>query len=78
MSRIEEYRDLVQITVKDVTWIGTVISDDRQSIDIKISFGNQCVTIPIRVEDIEKNVRSTKTFLRLVIDPLEALLRGKI
>lgn len=76
--KLEDYRDLVHTVVKDITWIGTEISEDKQSIDIKINFASQLVTIPIKLEDIKKNLYSAKSFLRLIKLPLEALLKPYI
>lgn len=74
MNRPEEYRTLVHSIVKEVTWIGTIISDDMQSVEIKIMFGNNSVLIPIKLEDIEKNIHSCKGFLDLIKSPLETVL----
>ena len=75
MSRFEEYRSLVHSTVKDLTHIGTEISDDKQSVVIRIRFGNRCVAIPIEIEDIEKNFQSAKGFFDLIRLSLESILR---
>jgi len=75
MVRLEEYRDLVYATVKDITWIGTEISDDEHFINIKIAFGSRCAIIPIKIEDIMKNQLSTKNFVDLIKLPLEAILK---
>ena len=75
MSRLEEYRSLVHSTVKDLTHIGTEISDDEQSVAIKIALGSRSVEIPISIEDIEKNFQSVKGFLDLIRLPLESILK---
>jgi len=73
-ARLEEYRDLVHAVVKDITHIGTWLSDDGQGVDIRIVFGTQFVVIPIKFEDIEKNKQSAKGFVDLIKLPLEVLL----
>ena len=75
MSRLEEYRSLIHSTVKDLTHIGTEISDDGHSIIIGIRFGNQCAAIPIKIEDAVKNRLSAKGFVDLIRLPLESILR---
>ena len=74
MNRLEEYHKLVHDTVKGITWIGTQISDDKQNVEIRIVFGNSSITIPIKFEDIEKNIHSCKGFLDLIQSPLETVL----
>lgn len=71
----EKLNDLVYSTLKDLTFIGTQISDDGTAINILISFGSQTATIPISIEDIVRNRFSCKGFLDLIKTPLEALLK---
>ena len=74
-DRLEEYRSLVHSTVKDLTHIGTEISDDEQSVAIKIALGSRSVEIPISIEDIEKNFQSAKGFFGLIRLSLESILK---
>lgn len=74
MNKLEEYRQLIHTTVKDITWIGTEISDDKQSINIKVVFGSRFVLIPVSIEDIDKNLHSAKGFIDLIVPTLEVLL----
>ena len=74
-DRLEEYRSLVHSTVKDLTHIGTEISDDKQSVAIKIALGSRSIEIPISIEDIEKNFQSAKGFVDLIRLPLESILK---
>lgn len=74
-KRIEEYRELVHSTVKNVTWIGTMISDDRKFINIQLRFGSQVTVIPVSIRDIVKNHCSCKKFFNLIVSPLENVLK---
>ena len=75
IERHEAVRQLVHSTVKDLTHIGTEISDDKQSVVIGIRFGSQCATIPIKIEDAVKNRLSAKGFVDLIRLPLESILK---
>lgn len=70
----EELRELVQVTVKDLTHIGTRISANGEDIEIVISAGSEERAIPISIIDIMANKNSCKGFLNLVKTPLEVLL----
>lgn len=74
MNRLEEYRQLIHTAVKETTWIGTEISDDKQSINIKVVLGSRSIAIPVSIEDIDKNLHSAKGFINLIVPSLEALL----
>jgi len=73
-NRLEEYRQLVQSTIKNITHIGTEISPCSLFIDIRIVFGSQHQVVSIPVSDIEANIHNGKGFIDLIVKPLEDLL----
>ena len=75
-KRRKEYRDLVYTTIKDLIHIGVWDSDNGQSLNIIVAFGNKSVNIPIKYKDIEENFHSAKGFMMLLKPPLEAILES--
>lgn len=73
-NRLEEYRQLIQSTIKDITHIGTEISPCSLFIDIRIVFGSQHKVISIPISDIEENIHDGKGFIDLIAGPLEGML----
>jgi len=77
-NRLEDYHELVHVTVKNLIWIDTEISKDKHAINIKIVFANKCAIIPIKIEDIQKNCNSARGFFNLLKPLLEAVLEPYI
>lgn len=73
-NRLEEYRQLVQFTIKDITYIGTEISPCSLFINIIIVFGGEKKTISIPISDIEANLHEGAKFVGLIAEPLENIL----
>ena len=73
-NRLEEYRQLVQSTVKDITHIGTEISPCSLFIDIRIVFGSQHQVVSVPISDIEADLHEGKKFVELIAGPLENIL----
>lgn len=74
MIKPDDIRELVRITVKDLIWINT--KNSGENIDIIIGFGNTTKVIPIKIKDLIANRNSCKEFIKLISEPLEAILKG--
>ena len=77
MKRIEKLRDLMHTTLNQVVWIETVISDDEQFIEIKITFGTRNTTFSFPIDEIEQNLLNGRDFATMIEKPLESLLKSE-
>ena len=70
---LDNYREVVHSTIKDLMWVHTKISEDHQNIDIIFGFGNIEKFASIKVKDVISSRYSCKAFVGLISESLEAV-----